>query len=147
MGRVLGVDWGERRIGLALSDETRTLASPLPTLRRRRGRRPPLRALEELARSRGVEALVFGLPLDLSGHETEWTREVRTIGSALAERLGVAVHFIDERLTSVMAERRIRTSGLPRAKREEKDRIDAGAATLVLQGWLDGRPPSNGGAV
>ena len=66
--RVLGIDFGERRIGLALSDPTGTLASPLPTLKRRAGKRPPWRALLDIVDSRGVKALVLGLPLDLDGN-------------------------------------------------------------------------------
>jgi putative holliday junction resolvase len=139
--RVMGVDYGTVRVGLALSDPTGTLASPLPTLRRRRGKRAPLKALQETAEAHGVEALVFGLPLELSGEEGEWAREVRDVGEALGARLGVPVHFVDERLTSVRAERLVRSSGLPRARREEKDRVDAGAAVLLLQHWLDRGQP------
>jgi len=135
--RVMGVDYGERRVGVAVSDETRTLASPLPTLHRRRGKRPPIHALAEVGRSYDVGAVVFGLPLELSGEESDWTREVRAAGEALSARLEVPVHFVDERLTSVVAEQRVRSSGLPRHKREEKDRVDAEAAVLILQRWLD----------
>jgi putative holliday junction resolvase len=142
--RILGIDFGEVRVGLALSDETATLASPLPTLRRRRGKRPPLKALEELARKRGVEAVVLGLPLELDGSESEWTREVRRVGEALGARLGVPVHFVDERMTSVRAERQVRASGLPRGRREEKERVDAAAAVLILQTWLDRREREQG---
>lgn len=137
--RVLAVDFGEVRVGLALSDETETLASPLPTLRRRRGKRPPLRALQELGERHDVKAVVFGLPLQLDGSESEWTREVRSVAEALGRRLGVPVYFVDERLTSVRAERAVRSSGLPRGRREEKGRVDAAAATLILQTWLDRR--------
>lgn len=137
--RVLAVDFGEVRVGLALSDETGTLASPLPTLRRRRGKRPPLRALQELGERHDVKAVVFGLPLELDGSESEWTREVRSVAEALGRRLGVPVGFVDERLTSVRAERAVRSSGLPRGRREEKGRVDAAAATLILQTWLDRR--------
>jgi putative holliday junction resolvase len=135
--RVMAVDFGEVRLGLAVSDPTGTLASPLPTLRRRRGKRPPLRALQETAETHAVEALVFGLPLELSGEETAWTREVRQVGESLGERLQLPVYFVDERMTSVRAERLVRSSGLPRGRREEKDRVDAGAAVLILQHWLD----------
>lgn len=137
--RALGVDFGEIRVGLSLSDETGTLASPLETIRRRRGKRPPLKAMEELARARGVEAVIFGLPLELDGSESDWTREVREVGEALGQRLDVPVHFIDERLTSVQAERMVRSSGLSRSEREKKERVDAGAAVLILQRWLDTR--------
>lgn len=150
--RVLGVDFGEVRVGLALSDETGTLASPLPTLRRRRGKRPPLKALEELGRKHDVGAVVFGLPLELDGSESEWTRQVRQVGEALGRRLDVPVHFVDERMTSVQGERMVRSSGLPRKQREQKERIDAAAAVLILQRWLDrqeqdpsSRPPAQEG--
>ena len=137
--RALGVDFGEVRIGLALSDETGTLASPLPTMRRRRGKRVPLKALQELGEAHGVTHLIFGLPLELDGTSSDWTREVERAGEALAERLGVPLHFIDERMTSVQAESAVRASGLPRRKREEKERVDAAAAALILQTWLDRR--------
>ena len=135
--RVLGIDYGERRVGLALSDPTGTIASPLPTLTRRARKRPPLSALEELARDHDVGAVVLGLPLTLAGHESDWTREIRDVGDALAKRLGVPVHYVDERLTSVMAERAVRSLGLPKREREKKARIDAAAAILILQRWLD----------
>jgi len=131
------VDFGEVRIGLALSDETRTLASPLATLRRRRGKRPPLGQIEVAAKEHHVRDVVVGLPLDLSGEETAWSGEVRRMAAELGSRLDLPVHLVDERMTSVRAERAIRTIGLPRGKREEKDRVDAAAAAIILQGWLD----------
>jgi len=141
MMRVLGVDYGERRIGLALSDPTGTLASPLPTLKRRRGKRPPLTALMEIMEDHEVGAVVFGLPLTPMGRESPWTSEVRSVGEALAHRTGLPVHFVDERFTSVRAERTIRSLGLSKSKREEKERVDAVAAVLILQAWLDRGPP------
>jgi putative Holliday junction resolvase len=135
--RVLGIDFGERRIGVAVSDPTGTLASPLPTLKRRAGKRPPLAALEAMAREYEVVALVMGLPLTPSGDESEWTRTVREVGDALARRTGLPIHYLDERYTSVQAERAVRGIGLPKRKREEKERVDAAAAVLILQAWLD----------
>lgn len=137
--RILGIDFGERRIGLALSDPTGTLASPLPTLKRRAGKRPPLTTLIDLVESHGVEAMVLGLPLTLRGEDSEWTRVVRGVGAALSDRTGLPVHFVDERFTSVRAERAVRSLGLPKNKREQKERIDAAAAVLILQSWLDRR--------
>jgi UPF0755 protein len=136
-GRVLGVDFGERRVGVALSDPTGRLASPLETLLRRRGRRPPLHALAELGRTHQVRAVVFGLPLELDGSESGWTAEVRRAGEEVGRRLEVPVHFVDERMTSVLAERQVRSSGLSRTRREEKGRVDAQAAAIILQRWLD----------
>ena len=140
--RALGIDYGLRRIGLALSDPTGTIASPLETLQRRAGKRAPIAKLETIARERDVEHLVVGLPLGLDGSENEWCGEVRAVGQRLAERLSLDVSFVDERLTSVRAERAVRASGLPKRKREDKRRIDAAAAQLILQAWLDQRTVS-----
>jgi putative Holliday junction resolvase len=138
MTRLLGIDFGERRVGLALSDPSGTIASPLETIRRRLGKRMPLAALERVAREHEVDRVVVGLPLDLTGHETDWCAEIRAAGEELARRLDVPVSYVDERMTSVRAEKAIRGIGLPRSKREEKSRIDAAAAALILQSWLDG---------
>ena len=135
--RVLGVDFGEKRVGLAVSDPTGTIATPLETLSRRAGKRPPIAELERIAKSFEVEHVVFGLPLDLRGRENAWCGEVRDVGRRLAERLGVEVSFVDERLTSVHAERRLRSFGLRKKTRERKERVDAAAAQLILQSWLD----------
>ena len=139
MPRVLGVDYGERRVGLALSDETATIASPLPTLKRRKGKRPPVAPVARLVEENDVEAIVIGLPLTLEGEESDWTREIRAFGEKLAERTGCPVTFQDERMTSVRAERAVRSLGLGKEKREEKGRIDAAAAVLILQSHLNAR--------
>lgn len=136
----MGIDFGERRIGVAMSDPTGTLASPLETLQRRAGKRMPLRALEEIARAHEVERLVVGLPIDLQGEEGEWCREVRASGDELGRRLGLPVAYVDERFTSVQAERAVRGAGLPRGEREDKGRVDRAAAALILQRWLDSQP-------
>lgn len=137
MSRILAVDYGERRIGLALSDPTRMIATPLPTLLRKRGKRPPIQRIVEIAAANEVSAFVVGLPLTLEGNESEWTSEVRAFGEKLAARADLPVAFVDERLTSVAAERAVRSLGLPRRERERKDRIDAAAAVLILQAHLD----------
>lgn len=135
--RALGVDFGERRIGLAVSDPTNTLATPLETLVRRASKRPPVRRMAQIAAEHEVGQVVVGLPIGLDGAENDWCGEVRTVGRKLAERLGVPVAFVDERMTSVRAERAVRSSGLPKSAREQKGRIDAAAAQLILQAWLD----------
>ena len=137
MPRILGIDYGERRIGLAISDPSGTIAQPLPTLLRRRGKRAPVTEIARIAMEHGAEAVVVGLPLDLAGDESAWSGEVREFGSKLALRAGVPVEYIDERLTSVMAERAVRSLGLKRSQREQKERIDAMAAVLILQSYLD----------
>ena len=132
------MDYGKRRIGLAVSDPTGTLATPIDTLVRRKGKRPPLKRMAEIARERDVDMLVVGLPLDLKGNENEWCAEVRQVGDALALRLEVPVAYVDERFSSVQAEQAIRSIGLRKRAREDKARVDAAAAAVILQSWLDG---------
>ena len=137
MPRVLGVDYGERRIGLAVSDPSGTIAQPLPTLTRRAGKRPPVQAIARTAAEWQVDAIVVGLPLTLEGDDSDWTRETRAFAARLGERAGVPVHLIDERMTSVRAEQAVRSLGLRRSAREDKTRVDAAAAMLILQAFLD----------
>jgi putative holliday junction resolvase len=138
--RILGVDYGTRRIGLAVSDPTGTIAQALPVLMRRAGKRPPVAALMQTIQDHEVKEVVIGLPLSLAGEETDWTREVREFGAKLAERASVPVAFLDERMTSVLAEKTVRSIGLKRTAREQKERVDTTAALLILQAYLDRRP-------
>ena len=96
----------------------------------------------EFATTHGVTAVVVGLPLALSGEENEWCATVREVGDEVGRRASLPVHYIDERMTSVRAERAVRSLGLPKRKREQKGRIDAAAAVLILQAWLDREPRS-----
>jgi putative holliday junction resolvase len=137
VARVLAVDYGVRRVGIALSDPTATIAQPLTVLIRRAGKRAPVQAVANLVAEHGVQHVVVGLPLTLAGDESDWTKEVRSFGEKLAERAGVGVTFADERLTSVAAERAVRSLGLKRREREQKERVDAAAAVLILQAYLD----------
>lgn len=137
MGRVLGIDFGERRIGIAISDPTATIAQPLTVLTRRAGKRPPVQAIADLVAAHEVHHIVIGLPLTLAGDESDWTREVRAFGEKLEQRTGVGVSFADERMTSVAAERAVRSLGLRRREREQKERVDAAAAIIILQAQLD----------
>lgn len=137
--RAMGVDYGTRRIGLALSDTTGTLATPLTTLARRTGKRAPIARILQLARVHDVGRFVVGLPLHPQEGENTWTAETREFGKRLRSRSGLPVHFIDESYSSAEAEARIRLTGRKRAQREEKARIDAGAAAIILQDWLDAR--------
>jgi len=140
MPRTMALDYGERRIGIALSDPLRMIASPLGTLQRRAGKRPPWAEIGKLVEEHEVDEAVVGLPLNLAGDETEWTKEVRAFGEDLARRTGLPVSFIDERMTSVAAERAVRGMGLKRTEREQKERIDSAAAALILDAWLRQRP-------
>ncbi|HEX8830555.1 MAG TPA: Holliday junction resolvase RuvX [Longimicrobium sp.] len=140
MPRSMALDYGERRIGVAVSDPLRMIASPLTTLQRRAGKRPPWAEITALVQEHEVDEAVVGLPLNLAGDETDWTREVRQFGDDLARRTGLPVSFVDERMTSVAAERSVRGMGLKRSEREQKERIDAAAAALILGAWLRQRP-------
>jgi putative Holliday junction resolvase len=137
MSRVLALDYGTRRIGVALADPTRTIAAPLTTLTRRPGKRPPWAEIGRLIAEHEVAELVVGLPLEIGGGEGEWAAEVRAFGAELARRTGLPVHWVDERLSSVEAERVVRSMGLKRSQREEKARIDSTAAALILRSFLD----------
>jgi putative Holliday junction resolvase len=136
-GRLLGVDWGERRIGLALSDETRTLAQPLTTLTRRSGKRFPMRKLLTLLEQHAVTGVVVGLPLDQEGAEAEAAAAARALAADIAQHSGQPVELWDERLTTARALRAVRAMG--GSTRGRKDDVDALAAALLLQHYLDAK--------
>ena len=136
-GRLLGVDWGERRIGLALSDETRTLAQPLTTLTRRPGKRFPMRDFLTLLEHHAVTGIVVGLPLDSEGAEAEAAAAARALAADIARRSGQPVELWDERLTTARALRAVRAMG--GSTRGRKDDVDALAAALLLQHYLDAK--------
>lgn len=136
MSRIAALDYGQRRIGIALSDPTGTIAYPLATLTRRLGKRPPWPELTSLLREHEVTEVVVGLPLDLSGEEGDWSREVRQFGAEVSRRTSLPVHWVDERLSSVRAERTVRGMGLKKSDREDKGRVDATAAAVILEAYL-----------
>jgi putative holliday junction resolvase len=136
VSRLAALDYGKRRIGVALSDPTGTIAYPLTTLTRREGKRPPWPQLTTLLHEHEVQGVVIGLPLDLAGEEGEWAAEVRAFGVQVERRTSLPVHWVDERLTSVLAERTVRGMGLKRSDREKKGRVDATAAALILEAYL-----------
>jgi putative Holliday junction resolvase len=133
----MALDWGERRIGLALSDETQLIASPLETLVRRPGKRFPMPRFLELVTQHQPVGLVVGLPLGLDGREGASSAEARKLADLAAARTGLPAAFQDERLTSVQVQEAIRAmGGSVRGRRED---VDALAAVVILQNWLDER--------
>jgi putative holliday junction resolvase len=132
--RFLGIDFGEKRIGLAISDPDGRLAVPLTTLERRNDR-SALRQIAEIARQEGVERLVLGEPVDLYGRRGEIAERARRFGARLAEMTGLPVEWVDETLTSVEAAARLREAGVN--TRREPGRVDAIAAQILLQDALD----------
>ena len=132
--RFLGIDFGEKRIGLAISDPEGRLALPLTTLERRNDR-SALRQIAEIAQAEGVGRLVLGEPVDLFGRKGPTAERARRFGDKLAELTGLPVEWVDEALTSVEAAGRLRQAGID--ARREPGRIDAVAAQILLQDALD----------
>ena len=142
--RVLGIDYGARRVGLALSDATGTLASPWRLIDRPPSEAETLRVLagvvDTLSREDdGLEAVVLGWPRRLDGTSTHQTALVEAFGRALEQRTGVRVVLQDERLSSHAADERLAERG-ERDWRARKRKLDAAAAAIILQDFLDSRP-------
>jgi putative holliday junction resolvase len=129
--RLLAIDYGERRIGLAVSDPTGLIASPVGFILRRAGKRPPIAEIVRRAEELEAEGFVVGLPLDDTGEETERTVEVRRIAAELEKRTGLTARLVDERYTTAAALRAVREMG--GSTRDRKGDVDALAATLLLQ--------------
>ncbi|MGW8258275.1 MAG: Holliday junction resolvase RuvX [Thermoguttaceae bacterium] len=132
-GRVAGIDYGTKRIGIALSDPAREIASPFESYVRRNPEQDAQRFCR-LKSEEGVELFVVGLPIHLDGRESEKSLEARRFGSWLAEVTGVEVVFFDERFTSVEAENLLMDAGLSQKRR--KKRIDMLAAQIMLEAYL-----------
>ena len=130
-GRWLAIDWGERRIGLAVSDPSGTIASPAGVVERRAGKRPPIAELVRRAESLEARAIVMGLPLDGEGEDTPRAVECRRVASELTRRTRLPVALVDERFTTATALRAIREMG--GSTRGRKGDVDALAATVLLQ--------------
>ncbi len=135
LGRTLAVDYGRKRIGLAISDPLGIIASPAGYIERREGKRPPITKI--IARAIELEArgYLIGLPLDGEGNETEWTAEVRQIGAEIAKRTGMPVRFYDERFTTAAALRTVKE--MEQSTRGRKGDVDALAAAILLQHALN----------
>jgi len=134
--RALGLDVGEKTVGVAVSDALGLTAQALTTLRRA-GLRADLAALRQLAETRGITCAVVGLPLNMDGSEGASATRARAFGAALGIALGVPVDYWDERLTTVAAQRALREGDVP--ARKQRAVVDQVAAALILQGWLDAR--------
>jgi putative holliday junction resolvase len=133
-GRVLALDVGKKRIGLAISDALGITAQGLPTLARVRIRED-LAALAELARDREVTLFLLGYPLHMSGRESKQAEYVKEFGDRLAAHTGIPVNYWDERLTSVEANRVLRSSGIGQEKRARA--VDQLSAVLILESYLE----------
>jgi putative holliday junction resolvase len=133
-GRVLALDLGKRRIGLALSDELGITAQGLETLQRS-NIREDLARLAQLALEKNVALILMGNPLHMSGHEGRQAEYARDFGERLREATGLPIEFRDERLTTVEAQRVLRQSGISIQKRAKA--VDRLAAVILLESYLD----------
>lgn len=134
--RVLALDHGERRIGVAVTDPLGIAAQPLETLRRRRGSDAHLRRIVELCREYEVEQIVVGLPIHMDGRRGPEVDAARAFGREVAERTGIAVDYVDERWTTREARRTLHALGA--RGRRGRERLDPVAASLILQSYLEG---------
>ena len=135
--RILGIDYGDRRIGLAVSDELGLVAHGLPTLTNDSAPQV-LDAIRRLTAERDVQSIVLGLPRNMDGSIGPQARKVIAFAESL-KSVGLAVHLVDERLTTERARRAMQEAGLKRSKHRTK--IDRMAAQFILQAYLDGTPP------
>jgi putative Holliday junction resolvase len=129
--RLMAIDLGDRRIGLAISDPTGTIASPAGFIARRAGKRPPLTAILAQVAALGATGFVVGLPLDANGAETPRTAEARRLAHELSARTGLEARLVDERFTTAAALQAIKEMG--GSTRGRKGDVDSMAATLLLQ--------------
>ncbi len=140
-GRVLGIDAGERRVGVAVSDELRLLASPVCVLDRGRGLAPVLDALIEMARRDGIAQLVVGLPLNADGSRGKQARRAQDFARVAERVVGLPVELWDERLSTRAAEAIVRAQGRSTRRLRQSGTIDAIAAAVILQDYLDHSQP------
>ncbi|MBA3671262.1 MAG: Holliday junction resolvase RuvX [Gemmatimonadaceae bacterium] len=130
-GRWMAIDWGERRVGLAISDPTGIIATPSGVIERRVGKRPPVAELVRRAAALEALAIVMGLPLDGEGDDTPRSLECRRVAAELARRTGLPVALVDERFTTAAALRGVREAG--GRTRDRRGEVDALAAAVILQ--------------
>jgi putative Holliday junction resolvase len=134
-GRVLGLDLGDARIGVAISDDDRRMAVPLGTVHT--GAPADLHAIAKLVEDHAATAVVIGLPLSMTGKRGSAAAKAASFADALRSFVRVPVELHDERLSTVEAERALRRAGID--GRGRRDVVDRSAAAVILQAWLDAR--------
>jgi putative Holliday junction resolvase len=141
MTSYLGIDYGTKRIGIAAGDDVTRLASPITTLAAHDRTDRDAESVASIADDYGAAAFVLGLPLNMDGTEGPQAKLVRAFGAALAKRTGMAVHYVDERLSSYAADDLLRPADLTRKKK--KNVQDAVAAAVILQSFLSEPEPTD----
>lgn len=135
--RALGIDPGSKRIGIAVSDSSGTVASPLSVLQRSRSRAHDLHEIARIAGEEAADVIVIGLPLNMDGSEGTAAKAAIAEARQLATLVDVPVEMHDERLTTVSAERSLMEAGIKAPQRRQI--VDKVAAAIMLQSWLDSR--------
>mgnify|MGYP001427616575 FL=1 len=135
--RAVGIDLGEKRIGVAISDSSGNLATPYDVVFRTGNRDQEHRQIRAIVEEVEAEILVIGLPLSLDGSEGQAAQGAREEAKAIAQAISVPVEMHDERLTTVEAERLLREQGLKGPERRKV--VDKVAAAILLQAWMEGR--------
>ena len=134
--RVLALDVGGRRFGVAIGDVETGLAVPLTAIQRA-SETQDIEAVRRLVDENGVQEIVVGLPLSLSGRMGPQAKEVSRFVDVIQERIGVQVRTVDERYSTIEAERRLAEAGVKASR--DRPRLDSAAATIILQSYLDSR--------
>lgn len=133
--KTMGIDFGLARIGIALSDDTKFLAMPFETYKRK-GEEIDINHLIDIIKTKNVDEIVCGLPMNMAGEEQEIAMKTREFMLKLNEQTNIKIEFVDERLSSLMAEEMLKETERDWKKRKEK--LDAVAASIILQDYLDG---------
>jgi len=132
--RYLAIDYGLRRTGLAVCDAEETMAFPLDVLH---GQKDLVQRIGQIVVSERIDAIVLGLPLNMDGSRGPQAQQVLAFAQQLKQRIGIAIHLQDERLSSFGAQEKLQATGLSKAK--QRERLDAIAAAEILQAFLDER--------
>ena len=134
---VLGIDHGEARIGIAITDPVGIMAHPLETIHVKNT--PPIPRISALVKERQVKQLVLGLPIRMDGTEGTAAEKIRTFGAQLAQAINLPLHYIDESLTTVAAAEKLHQAG--KNAKKQKSIIDQAAAVEILSAWLSQNSP------
>ncbi len=136
--KYMGLDYGGKTVGVALTDETGVIPRSVCVIRRdsEKRLRKTLREIENIILKEGVQEIVVGLPLNMDGSEGERAEMARNFGYMVMRRTGLPVHFMDERLTTVEAEAIMSENGI-HSEKERKNRVDSVAAAVILEDFLN----------
>ncbi len=138
--RFLAIDYGTKRTGLAVCDAQETMAFPLTVIH---GQKNLIERIEQIVASEHIDAIVLGLPLNMDGSQGPQAQQVLAFAERLKQRIGMAIHFQDERLSSFGAEEKLQATGLSKAK--QRQRLDAVAAAEILHAFLEERKGGSNG--